>query len=68
MISASGFGPGVPYPLADLDRGDRGDRGIQIRWDTGLFKDRKPGLDIEFVKLSFARAPFQSVILQPITK
>ena len=65
MISASGFGPGVPYPLADLDRGDRG---VQIRWDTGLFKDRKPGLDIEFVKLSFARAPFQSVILQPITK
>ena len=26
--SASGFGPGGPYPLADLNRG------VQIRWDT----------------------------------
>ena len=31
-LSASGFGPGGPYPLADLDRGGGGkSRGVQIR-------------------------------------
>ena len=34
-ISASGFGPGGPNPLADLDRGVQIRGWVQIRCDTG---------------------------------
>ena len=45
-ISASGFGPGGPYLLADLDRG------VQIRWDTGLY--RMEGLRVFLQNPSFS--------------
>ena len=39
-ISASGFGLGGPYALAILDRGSKSG-GVQILWDTGIFKTPK---------------------------
>ena len=40
FVGGSKSAEGGPYPLADLDRGSKS-RGVQIRWDTGIFETPK---------------------------
>ena len=59
-ISASGFGPGGPYPLADMDRG------VQIRWDTGSFTACFK--DDNYSKEHLPRAEFCKVIFTRVSQ
>ena len=55
-ISASGFRPRGPYPLADLDRG------VQIRWDTGPRNRLFILICCSFYKESFSSGKFQLML------